>query len=310
MRGNCWVVVLAGGEGTRIQPLIKRCLGTNCPKQYVAFCGDRSMIEHTQERAVDLAGEDRTLTVIGHGHRSYLKDLSIRGEIIEQPVSRGTGAGIFFAASIIRARDPNATVIIFPSDHFICPRSEFLEQAEKAKCLAQLNPQKMVLLGIEPDIPETDYGWIQPGHLVKGRFAKAGGFREILNFNEKPSLENATRWVSQGYLWNTMIVAASVKLLWKQGIQLLPDSFDYFIQFSSRLKTELRSGLRNTAVQKLFRNIPAFDFSREILKKSVRRSVVLPLENLLWSDWGRPERVFHTLQEIRREPRLFSPEFT
>jgi mannose-1-phosphate guanylyltransferase len=308
MKGKCWAIILAGGEGTRIKALIERCFGTHCPKQYVTFCGNRSMIEHTFDRAAELAGEERTVTVIGSGHREYLEDQRIGGRIIEQPESRGTGAGVYIAISYILSQDPDATVLIFPSDHFICPRSTFLAQVKYAHRLVETLPDRLVLMGARPDIPETDYGWIEPGPKLVGQPHIKGVAREVLSFHEKPSQENAAKWLSRGYYWNTMIVAARIRLFWTKGQHLLPGYFDSFESFLFRLQSNLRKGMSKSSIQRLFQRIPPFDFSNSILTRTARESVVLPLEDIIWNDWGRPERVFSTLREISREPRFLPPQ--
>ena len=100
--------------------------GFACPKQYFRFCGNRSMLEHTVSRAARLVGPERIVTVIGKGHRRWFGKETLPGLVIEQPVSRGTGAGIFLPASYIYARDPEAVLLIFPSDHFVFPKAKFL----------------------------------------------------------------------------------------------------------------------------------------------------------------------------------------
>jgi len=266
------------------------------------------MIEHTFDRAAELVGEERTVTVIGAGHREYLEDQDIRGPIIEQPVSRGTGAGVYIAISYILAQDPDATVLIFPSDHFICPRPAFLEQVRSAHQFVEDYPDKLVLLGAQPDMAETDYGWIEPGPSLAGRSPLNGTVHGVLSFHEKPSRADAAKWFSRGYFWNTMITAATIRLFWMKGRRLLPSYFDHFESFLLRLQRNLKTGMSKTSIQKLFQSIPTFDFSNTILTHVTRESVVLPLEEVLWSDWGRPERVFSTLREISREPRFLPPE--
>jgi mannose-1-phosphate guanylyltransferase len=262
------------------------------------------MIEHTVERALKFGGENRTITVVGTGHRQYLKNLNIKGRIIEQPVSRGTGAGVYLAITYILAQDPEARILIFPSDHFICPRSVFLEQVESALQLVEEWPDKMVLLGAHPEIPETDYGWIEPGPQLTQQQIPNSTAREVASFHEKPSKKDAAKWLSLGYLWNTMIVAATVNFFWTKGSQNLPGNFIHFESFLLRLRSNLRAGISKHSVLTLFRNIPNFDFSKTLLTRVSGESIVLPLEKILWSDWGRPERVFSTLRKIGREPRF------
>jgi mannose-1-phosphate guanylyltransferase len=307
MASQSWAIVLAGGEGTRIQPLIKRCLGFACPKQYFTFCGERSMLEHTIDRAVELVGPERLITVIGSGHRRYLETQRVQGLVIEQPISRGTGAGIFLPLTHIFARDPDATILIFPSDHFVCPRTEFLEQVDHARDCAENFDEKIILMGAVPDLPETDYGWVEPGKQLSGsNWHSPLPVHEVASFCEKPGAEEAKTCFAQGYLWNTMIIAAKIKALWKLGKRLLPEvtgKFESFqrILLGSRVK---RRREEEGSLVRLYETIPAFDFSSSFLTQSANQLAVMPLQNVLWSDWGRPERVFDSLRKIGRKPRF------
>ncbi len=307
MAGQCWAIVLAGGEGTRIQSFIERCLGFACPKQYFTFCGKRSMLEHTNDRAVELAGPDRVVTVVGSGHRRYLQTQRIQGLVLEQPVSRGTGAGVLLPATHILAQDPEATVLIFPSDHFICPRTEFLGQVDKARhCLDHLS-DKMILMGAVPDLPETDYGWVEPGKRVSGFRGNDQPFiREVTGFREKPCAEEARKCFERGHLWNTMIIVTKLKALWKLGKRILPEVTEKFDSFQRILRG---SGSRRRVEEqrslvKLYDSIPSFDFSSTLLTQASCQLAVMPLQGVMWSDWGRPERVFDSLRRIGRRPRF------
>ena len=221
---------------------------------------------------------------------------------------RGTGGGIYLALSKILAHDPEATVSIFPSDHFICPRSSFISQVECAQNLVEDLRDKMVLMGVRPDVPETDYGWIEPGARLLIGYPLTRIAHQVLSFHEKPSKQNAERWYSRGYLWNTMIVSAKARTLWEKGKQILPFTFESFEAFLVHLRNNPSEKLTAASIPSLFQEIPVFDFSKMILSKTARESIVLPLEKILWSDWGRPERVFSTLKDISRQPRIFPPK--
>ncbi len=307
MTGENWAIVLAGGEGTRIQPLIRWCLGFPCPKQYFTFCGERSMLEHTIDRAVRLVGPDRVVTVIGKGHRRFLKSQKIRGQVVDQPLSRGTGAGVFLPAAHILAQDPEATVLIFPSDHFVFPQKRFLEQVHQARRFIDNHDERILLMAAVPDLPETEYGWIEPGDgLLRPEEGGRPTVRTVRSFREKPCQEEARKCFEKGFLWNTMIVGARLRVLWKTGKQLLPDVIEKFESFHQLLiadgfkkKKEARKELR-----KLYKSIPSFDFSSAILAHAANQCAVVPLNGILWNDWGRPERVFDTLRRIGRKPLL------
>ncbi len=302
---HTWAIVLAGGEGERIQPLIERCLGFSCPKQYFTFCGKYSMLENTVGRAVKLAGADRVITVIGSGHRRYIESQRIRGQTLEQPVSRGTGAGVFLPAAYILARDPDATVLILPSDHFLSPRAKFLEQIDLARrCIDDL-AERLVLLAAVPDLPETDYGWVEPGDHVPGWGGKGRlPIREVISFREKPCATEAERCFRQGHLWNTMIVATKIQALWRLGKRLLPEVIDRFESFQRILRGNRaeRKRQEQSAIEKLYESIPAFDFSSNFLARATSHCAVMPLQGVMWSDWGRPERVIESLRRIGRRP--------
>ena len=107
-----WAIVLAGGDGDRMRPVIEPWLGQHRPKQYCSFVGRRSMLEHTVDRALQIVHPGRIVTVIGRGHHSFLEKSLIQkeipGQVIEQPANRNTVPGIFLPATYIKAVDPEA----------------------------------------------------------------------------------------------------------------------------------------------------------------------------------------------------------
>ena len=121
-RSRLWSIILAGGEGERVRPLIQAWLGCHKPKQYCSFIGTRSMFQHTLDRAVRLTRPERIMSVIARGHlQEALAQLEGRdaGTVLVQPKNCNTAAGIFLPLTFIRAQDASATVVIYPSDHFV-----------------------------------------------------------------------------------------------------------------------------------------------------------------------------------------------
>ena len=213
-----WSIVLAGGEGERVRPFVQRWLGCHKPKQYCAFVGDRSMLQHTVDRATQLAPPSRTVAIVAREHRrEALAQLQGRqvGSILLQPVNRDTGAGIFLPLTYIRAHDRRATVVIYPSDHFVYPEDRFLEIVTLAVRSAEGLHDRVVLLGVQPDRLELDYGWIQPGQCL----AISGNLpvRAVSRFVEKPTAAQADDALSKGAMWNTLVMAAKLDSLWQLG---------------------------------------------------------------------------------------------
>jgi hypothetical protein len=160
-----WAVMLAGGEGTRMQAFLQVRLGERRPKQYCAFAGGRATIEETARRALALAAPERIVSVIGPGHGRYLESprrLEVPGRRLEEPQPRGTGCGLLLALADVLARDPEAVVAVLPADHFVDPPERFGALLREAYDLAEFLPGQLVLLAARPESPSPDYGWILP----------------------------------------------------------------------------------------------------------------------------------------------------
>lgn len=132
---SLWVIVLAGGQGSRMCPFVNRCFGHSRPKQYCHFCGPNSMLETTIERALALTDPERLVTVIGKGHRNFLGDTTA-GRILEQPEARGTAVGAFWPLTWVLREDREAIVVISPSDHYFYPGEQLIAEMRRAVAVA------------------------------------------------------------------------------------------------------------------------------------------------------------------------------
>ncbi len=287
-----WALVLSGGDGQRMQAFVQRWLGYPRPKQYCAFAGKRTMLEHTCRRALDLVPPERVVTVINRDHRRYLRlprRLRLPGKILAQPERRDTAPGVFLPLTYALARDPQALVAIMPSDHFIHPRERFRELMEEAFALAERLPGQLVLLAATPDRAEPDYGWITPGTALS-----PGGPRLVRGFREKPPAAEAAALHAAGGLWNTMIVVARAQALWDLAHAHHPEMTERF----AALRWWLGRPEEDEALELAYRGMPSVNFSRGLLTPAAGWSVALPMTGVHWSDWGRPERIVETLAEI------------
>jgi mannose-1-phosphate guanylyltransferase len=297
--GQLWSIILAGGEGTRLSSLVHRWLGRPKPKQYCTFVGTRSMFQHTLDRAARLTPHDRMITVVARNHRhDALAQLDGRGgsTILFQPANRDTAAGVFLPLTYIRAKAPHATAVLYPSDHFVYPEARFFETVQRAVRIAESCPTRVVMLGVAPDRLERDYGWIQPGQSLADLPGES--VQAVRSFLEKPDTAQADAALRAGALWNTLVCAANVELLWTLGRQCFPNIMPLF----ERLSQTIGGPEEGRALEAIYRDMPSKNFSSDLLQQVPDKLAVIELTGVLWSDWGRPERIAETLRRIDRRP--------
>lgn len=294
-----WTIVLAGGEGERLRPLMTRWLGYHRPKQYCTFVGNHSMLRHTLNRAEQLTDIERTRVVVARHHEPRLWDrLDNHHEaaIIAQPRNRDTAPGIFLPLTYIARRAPEATVVILPSDHFVHPQEEFLAAIRRAVRVADCHSEKLILLGVRPDTSETEYGWIQPGSPI----GSIGGLmiRRVVGFREKPEAAEARHLLRSGGLWNTMVIAVRLQTLWRLGWRCFPEMMQHFEDFAATIDTD--NEMR--ALDSLYETLAPANFSTGLLQQALDSLVVMELQDVLWSDWGCERRIVETLERIGKTP--------
>jgi mannose-1-phosphate guanylyltransferase len=292
-----WSIVLAGGEGNRTRPCIQRWLGRHLPKQYCAFTGTRSLLQHTLDRARRLAPDERALVVIDRTHKQVAESQligrpSIR--VIAQPCNRDTAPGIFLPLTYLRRIDPQATVVIYPSDHFICPENRFVGAVREAVAEAA-SLDRLVLLGVVPDELDLEYGYIRPGSIIAGSRSRV---RSVRAFIEKPNISEAKAAVRAGALWNIFVLIGKAELLWRLGWKYLPEMMPLF----ERLGKNIGSDRETEALDSIYASMPVRNFSSNLLQRAPGCTAVMKLQDVLWSDWGNSERIIRSLGEIHRRP--------
>ncbi len=298
-KSNLWSIILAGGEGERLTPFVQRWLGRHKAKQYCTFIGTRSMFQHTLDRADLLSDPERKVTVIAQAHREEVMPQLVGrqpGRLIFQPTNRDTAVGVFLALTHVRACDPEATVVLYPSDHFVCPEDRFVDIVQSAVRAAMHLKDLLFLLAVPADRLELEYGWIQPtpnigwvdGHRV----------RTVEKFVEKPSARMARAMMASGALWNTLILATRVRTLWALGWRYFPEMMSLFERYTEVIGTCKEEGV----LKAVYEVMPARNFSSHLLASIPQQITVIELSEVLWSDWGKAERIVHTLDRIGKYP--------
>ncbi len=298
-KSSGWSIVLAGGDGERIQPCIQKWLGYSLPKQYCTFVGTRSMLQHTWGRANQLVQPCRKVTVVGRTHQQqsdrHFQDQR-EGKVILQPRNCGTAPGVFLPLTYVKAWDPQAAVVIFPSDHFVFPENQFVETVRRAVRAVDLWRDQMILLGVRPSYLELDYGWIAQGDVLG--WSEGACIRRVQDFVEKPRSAEAVSLISQGALWNTLVLVAHAETLWSAGWDSVPEVMERF----ELLRQSIGTSEEESVLQDIYRDMPNSNFSHEVLQPLAKQIGVMELEKVLWSDWGRPGRIVETLETIGVQP--------
>ena len=304
--GELWAVVLAGGEGVRLQPLIRRLYGEARPKQFTGLVGSRSLLRQTLDRVRLAVPSDRTVVVTLKHHDSYLAD-ALDGapvrRVMVQPEDMDTAAGVLFPVHWIHRRDPEAIVAVFPSDHFIRAGEEqaFMEHVADMADVIHEHPGWTILLGASPSDAEPDYGWIEPGEILA--WSPSGEpVSRVCQFREKPSLREAQLCLDKGWLWNTFVLVAKASQLLRIEANLLPQMHKALVAICPRDEAEIDPG----ALERAYGLLRKASFSRAILESCPAGLVVSRLPAAVnWSDWGTPERVVKSLKKAGLLPRWF-----
>lgn len=290
------VVILAGGEGKGLASLTTRKDGLCVPKQFCGWLGDEALVRATMRRATRLVPAQRVYFSLLERHalhwREALGDVAT-SQLIRQPQNRGTGMGILLPLLHIYRKSPDATVVILPSDHHVDDEDVFVSALERAIHCAQGTEKRAVLLGVTPDRPETDYGWVVP------KSERDDGTLEVASFVEKPTQARARELMTRGGMWSSLVLVGKLPALFR-----LYDRAAHLL-----LHVFLRSFQRNPDarnLESLYDITPPLDFSQDLLEACPELVRLLPMPNCGWADLGSPARVAACLRQRvgRRAKRL------
>jgi mannose-1-phosphate guanylyltransferase len=287
---NCAAVILAGGEGSRLSSYTREIFGYHIPKQFCPLLDGKTLLGETLDRISLLIPRSQTLTVLNHAHERFysrLVDGTSAGNCFIQPTNRGTAPAILGALLRLIESGHTGAVAIFPSDHYVTDDTKFMRHVSRALFAVDRSPQLIVLLGIAPDGPETEYGWIEPGAPVADTHPAFGQLTRIRSFWEKPSPAVACELYEQGYLWNSSIVVADAVVL----LSLIAAAVPELYLAMTRFRSFFGLGTDDDVLGNVYRDLPVVDFSGSVLAAFPTELSVLPVVGVGWSDLGDPKRL-------------------
>ncbi|MBQ8225421.1 MAG: mannose-1-phosphate guanylyltransferase [Bacteroides sp.] len=269
-----YCVIMGGGIGSRFWPFSRKTL----PKQFLDFFGTgRSLLQQTVDRFRKIIPIENILIVTNEMYADLiseqLPELSPR-QILLEPTRRNTAPCIAWASYHIQALNPNANIVVAPSDHLILKEDEFLEAIEKGLNFVS-EADRLLTLGIKPNRPETGYGYIQIAEPVGENFYK------VKTFTEKPELELAKVFVESGeFYWNSGLFMWNVNSIVKACEVLQPE-------ITSKLVTG--KAVYGTAEEQEFINehfpaCPNVSIDFGVMEKA--DNVYVSLGDFGWSDLG------------------------
>ncbi|HKL32279.1 MAG TPA: mannose-1-phosphate guanylyltransferase [Tangfeifania sp.] len=200
---NNYCIIMAGGVGSRFWPLSR----STRPKQFLDILGTgRTLIQQTYDRYSSFIPKENFLVVTSVSYKDLvLKQLPQleENQVLLEPLRRNTAPCIAYAAYKIKIKNPDAKLVVAPSDHLILKEEEFVRQIKNGLEFVE-DRDALLTLGIKPGRPETGYGYIQVKNKVK--FKQLNNLHKVKTFTEKPDSEMAQIFVDSGeFFWNSGI---------------------------------------------------------------------------------------------------------
>ena len=279
-----FALIMAGGVGTRFWPASRE----QRPKQCLNIVGENTMIQDTATRISGIVPADRIFIVSIDKHynliREQLPNLAA-DQIITEPRGKNTAACIGLSALYMRRIDPEAVMVVLPSDHIIEREKAFLKVIKTGETIARKN-DCLVTIGIQPTYPATGYGYVQHNGAELERIVGVPVY-EVKTFAEKPTLEIAERFVASGdFLWNSGIFIWKINRILHEIEEKLPDLYDGLCEIDKHIG----SRKEKKVVEKVYKQIYNISIDYGIMEKA--QNVVVLKGDFGWRDVGSWKEVY------------------
>lgn len=282
------VVIPAGGGGTRLWPRSRQAT----PKQFLDIVSQRTMLQETADRVRELVPPERLFVITNAKHvvpvREQLPEMPA-ANVIGEPQGRDSAPAIGLMAAVLEQRlGSEAIMVVLPADHVIPHDAHFRQILSLAAEVAA--EDWLVTLGIPPTGPDTGFGYIQSGDVVRENQGLT--VRQVRQFREKPKREVAEQYLRDGgYYWNAGMFITSVKTLRNLYKTHLPQMEDGFTQIVAALGTDRQDAV----LQSVFPTLEKISVDYGIAEKADRVAVI-PAD-IGWNDVGSWARLAEVLAE-------------
>ena len=273
MSVRAYAVIMAGGAGTRFWPASRQLR----PKQLLRLIAEESLLRSAIQRvAPDVVDAQDVLIVTGEhlaeSTRNEVEDLG--SQVVVEPMPRNTAPCIVLAAVHVAAVDPESVMAVLPADHFIGNIPRFQEVCRQA--IQSAATGKIVTLGIQPNRPETGYGYIRRGT------SHEDGVYDVSAFVEKPNLETAVSYLEEGiYSWNSGMFFMRADVLLDAVRAHMPELSEGMDRYAAALGTPEEQAI----LHEVFEATESISIDYGIMERESERLAVIPTE-FGWSDVG------------------------
>ena len=283
---HSYVVIMAGGGGTRLWPLSRK----EKPKQLLSLLGKETLFQSTVARLEKLFPPERivivTVAELAREMQEQVPSIPAENYLIE-PAPRGTASVVALAAAVLKKRDPQAVMAIQTSDHYIRNRDLFHYLIRTAFDVAKKN--YLVTLGIAPTFPSTGYGYIQQGEPLDGDYQYP--VYKVQRFKEKPDQETAQQLLHSGdHSWNSGMFIWRADAILAEIERQMPELFKAVKEVSAAWDTLKQ----DEVLQEYWHDLKNQTIDYGILEKA-EHVAVLPAGGLGWSDVGSWNSLFEVL---------------
>lgn len=270
------LVIMAGGIGSRFWPMST----PQCPKQFLDITGSgKTMIQETFERYESIIDVEHVWVVTSKDYKDLVL-YQLQGinpqHVLLEPCMRNTAPCIAYVSWKIQKEDPEALMVVAPSDHLVLKKKEFKKYINKGFKFLE-SWEGIVTMGMMPTEPNTGYGYIEQG----GEVLVGEGIYKLESFREKPDLQTAINYFNKGcFTWNSGMFMWSADVIVDEIRKYNPEIATIMDQITPALFTEKEQ----TVVNELFPQCPKISIDYAVMEKT-DKAYVMPAE-YGWSDLG------------------------